>query len=72
MVAEDRQHRRTRIQEVCSLSSVTYECLINGNSVVILETGSNASSDPGHPPFVTHWHAEDAAVGPFSSVLVSH
>ena len=36
------------------------------------DPGSNKSSYPGHPPLVTPWYAEDAAVGTFSSVLASH
>ena len=35
------------------------------------DPGSNAASDPGHPPLGTLWYAEDEAVGTFSSVLSS-
>ena len=51
--------------------SVTDDCMSN-QWQPCGDTGSNAASDPGHPPLGTLWYAKDEAVGTFSSVLASH
>ena len=50
--------------------SVTDDCLINGNRVVIPEAMQPQILDILH--FGTLWYAEDEAVGTFCSVLASH